>query len=236
MTNRPFTTLFMLMSVDGKISTGNTDELDVDQDLPKIKGVREGLGQYYELEQTTDLYSLNSGRVLAKIGANRPQKNIPKLPVSFLIIDNKPHLNRVGVDNFLQKSKTLFIITTNENHPAFKRQEAPNLKIIYFKDEIDFVDLFHKLKQEHGIKHLTIQTGGTLNAVFLRHKLIDRLSLVVAPVLIGGQDTATLIDGQSLTTLDELKYIKALRLIKVKKLKHSYLHLEYEVNKETVVG
>ena len=28
--NRPVTTLFMLMSVDGKISTGATDDLDVD--------------------------------------------------------------------------------------------------------------------------------------------------------------------------------------------------------------
>ena len=40
---RPITTLFMLMSVDGKISTGATDELDFDQDFPRIEGVREGL-------------------------------------------------------------------------------------------------------------------------------------------------------------------------------------------------
>ena len=41
--NRPITTLFMLMSVDGKISTGATDDLDVDKDFPNIKGVNEGL-------------------------------------------------------------------------------------------------------------------------------------------------------------------------------------------------
>ena len=29
--DRPITTLFTLMSVDGKISTGSTDELDVDR-------------------------------------------------------------------------------------------------------------------------------------------------------------------------------------------------------------
>ena len=52
--NRPITTLFMLMSVDGKISTGATDELDVDKDFPKIDGLKEGVGQYYEIEQTTD--------------------------------------------------------------------------------------------------------------------------------------------------------------------------------------
>ena len=50
--NRPVTTLFMLMSVDGKISTGAADELDVDRDFPTITGLREGLHQYYEIEQT----------------------------------------------------------------------------------------------------------------------------------------------------------------------------------------
>ena len=60
--DRPIATLFMLMSVDGKISTGSTDELDVDRDFPKIPGVREGLHQYYEIEQTTDLWSFNTER------------------------------------------------------------------------------------------------------------------------------------------------------------------------------
>ena len=55
--DRPVTTLFMLMSVDGKISTGSTDEMDVDKDFPKIDGVKEGLHQYYEIEQTTDLWA-----------------------------------------------------------------------------------------------------------------------------------------------------------------------------------
>ena len=57
---RPITTLFMLMSVDGKISTGANDSLDVDQDYPEIEGLKEGLHQYYEIEQTTDLWSLNT--------------------------------------------------------------------------------------------------------------------------------------------------------------------------------
>ena len=72
---RPITTLFMLMSVDGKISTGATDDLDFDKDLPHIPGVKEGLQQYYDIEQTTDLWSLNSGRVQAKMGVN--EKELP---------------------------------------------------------------------------------------------------------------------------------------------------------------
>lgn len=41
--DRPITTLFMLMSLDGKISPGASDDLDVDKDFPKIDGLKEGL-------------------------------------------------------------------------------------------------------------------------------------------------------------------------------------------------
>ena len=61
--DKPITTLFMLMSLDGKISSGASDDLDVDKDFPKIDGLKEGLPQYYEIEQTTDLWSFNTGRV-----------------------------------------------------------------------------------------------------------------------------------------------------------------------------
>lgn len=57
---KPITTLFMLMSVDGKISTGAVNELDVDREFPRINGMKEGVYQYYEIEKTTDLWSLNS--------------------------------------------------------------------------------------------------------------------------------------------------------------------------------
>jgi 2,5-diamino-6-(ribosylamino)-4(3H)-pyrimidinone 5'-phosphate reductase len=233
--DKPITTLFMLTSVDGKISTGNNDKLDVDKDFPKIRGVKEGLKQYYDIEKITDFHSLNSGLVQAKVGANKPQKNLVKLPVSFLIVDNKPHLNKTGVDNFLKKSKKLYIITTNKNHPAFKRKDADNLEIIYYKNKIDFVDLFRKLKQDYKINRITVQTGGTLNSIFLRNKLIDKISIVVAPTLIGGKDTPSLIDGKSLSSVKELSLIKALKLTKVRKLNDSYIHLKYDVINDTQI-
>ena len=63
---KPITTLFMNMSVDGKISTGDNDTMDVCLNYPKITGIKEGYKQYYDIEQTTDMHSLNSARVLTK--------------------------------------------------------------------------------------------------------------------------------------------------------------------------
>lgn len=223
--DRPITTLFMLMSVDGKISTGASDNLDVDKDFPKIAGVKEGLHQYYEIEQTTDLWSLNSGRVQAKIGVNT--ENIPnKTPISFVVIDNK-HLQEHGVRYFCALSKQFVLITSNRNHPAFEIEED-NLHIIYQK-ELSLKDVVIKLKSEYGCERITIQTGGTLNGLFLREKLIDYIDIVVAPVLIGGKDTSTLIDGKSLLSESELSQLGVLKLQECMILEDSYLRLRYKV-------
>ena len=119
---KPVTTLFMLMSVDGKISTGKIDDRDVDKDFPKIAGIKDGLKQYYEIEQTTDLFSINSGKVMAKVGANIEKENISKIPVSFILIDNKPHLNKIGVEYYIKRSKKFYLVTSNKNHPAFENK------------------------------------------------------------------------------------------------------------------
>ena len=222
---RPITTLFMLMSVDGKISTGATDEFDVDKDFPKIAGVREGLHQYYEIEQTTDLWSLNTGRVQEKMGVNT--KPLPhKTPVSFVLIDNK-HLNEHGVRYFCALSKEFVLITTNPAHPAFHVQES-NLHIIY-QEQLSLADALAKLKANFGCERITIQSGGTMNSLFLREKLFDYVDIVVAPVLIGGKDTSTLIDGQSLLSKSELSQLKALKLEECVVLENSYLRLRYKV-------
>lgn len=223
--DRPITTLFMLMSVDGKISTGATDNLDVDKDFPKIAGVREGLHQYYEIEQTTDLWSFNSGRVQEKMGVNT--KEMPnKTPVSFVLLDNH-HLTEQGIRYFCALSKEFVLVTSNADHPAFQVDES-NLHII-FQRELSLTDALAKLKSEFGCQRITIQSGGTVNGLFLREKLFDYVDIVVAPILIGGKDTSSLIDGQSLSSESELSKLGVLRLQECKVLENSYLRLRYEV-------
>ena len=224
--DRPITTLFMLMSVDGKISTGASDHLDVDKDFPKIAGVKEGLHQYYEIEQTTDLWSLNSGRVQAKIGIN--SADMPnKTPVSFVVIDNS-HLKEHGVRYLCALSKQFVLVTSNEKHPAFEIEED-NLHIIYQNEQLSLKDVLTKLKSQYSCERITIQTGGTLNELFLREKLIDYLDIVVAPVLVGGKDTSTLIDGKSLLSESELSKLGVLKLQECVVLENSYLRLRYRV-------
>lgn len=227
----PITTLFMLESLDGKISSGNSDNLDVDKDWCDIKGVKEGLHQYYEIEATTDFYSLNTGRVMAKIGVNNNTKYHNKIDCRFIIIDNKPHLNKNGIDYLCHWVDKLILVTTNKNHIAFSLQEKYDNLDILFYDTLDLNKLLIDMKNKYKAERITIQSGGNLNGKFLRENLIDYVNIVIAPLLVGGIDTSTLIDGESITSKNELSKLKALELIECNKLDNSYIFLKYKVIK-----
>ena len=212
-TCRPYSTLFLLASADGKISTGDTDELDVDRDFPHMLGVSEGLKQYYDLERGTDVFSLNTGRTLAKIGINQDQKSTEQLPVTYVVVDSKPHLSEQGVLHLADKGRELIVVTTHPAHPALALKERlDNLHVLHY-ERIDFTHLFSRLKHDFEAARMTIQSGGRLNATLVREGLVDRILLVIAPALIGGKDTPTLMDGESLHTSAELSNIRALELV-----------------------
>ena len=224
---RPITTLFMLQSLDGKISTGSSDNRDFDSDLVNIDGVKEGLHQYYEIEKTTDEWSFCTGRTQAKIGVNYMVAS-DRRPVSFCILDTV-HLTETGVRYLCQSSQFLVLVTTNPSHPAFGIDE-PNLYIL-FQEEYDISEVLEKLKVSFGCTRLTIQSGGTLNSVFIRNGLIDYIDIVIAPLLVGGVNTMSLIGGSSLETSKDLKNLGILKLKECKVLKNSYVRLRYDVVK-----
>ncbi len=231
MKEKPITTLFMLESLDGKISSGNNDNLDADKDWCQIDGVKEGLYQYYEIEATTDFYSLNTGRVMAKIGINEKTKYHDKIDCRFIIIDNKPHLNEKGIDYICHWVDRFILVTTNKNHIAYSLQEKYDNLDILFYDTLNLSTLLSDIKEKYNAESITIQSGGTLNGSFLRENLIDYVNVVIAPLLVGGKDTSTLIDGEAITSSEDLNKLKALQLIECNQLENSYIQLKYKVIK-----
>jgi len=236
MLERAETTLCLIISLDGKITTGSTDNLDSDLDWKRIIGVKEGFAQYYRVEQSLGPNYLNSGRVLEKVGFNNKKEAPQKEPLRFVIVDRKPHLNENGINYLCNWLEKLFSVTNNLRHPAVElKSKHKNLEIIYYENEIDCGDLLMKLKKNHNIEKITIESGGTLNSVFFRSGLVDHVKIVVAPLIVGGKDTSSLVDGFSFTEQSQLHLLKALKLRECKKLENSYLLLEYDVINNTVI-
>ena len=149
-----------------------------------------------------------------------------KTPVSFVLLDNT-HMTEHGVQYFCARSKEFVLITTNKTHPAFSIK-ADNLHIIY-QENLSLEDALIELKKNYGCERITIQSGGTVNGMFLREKNFDYVDIVVAPVLIGGKETSTLVDGVALTKENELDKLGVLSLIGCDVLENSYIRLRYKV-------
>ena len=189
------------------------------------------MNQYYEIEATTDLYSLNTGRVMAKIRVNDRKELHEKIDVRFIIIDNKPHLNENGLNYICHWVEKLILVTTNPNHIAFSLKEKyENLDILYYHS-LNLNKLLFDIKEKYNAERITIQSGGNLNGLFLRENLIDYVNIVIAPLLVGGHDTATLIDGEAISKVEDLHKLKALELLECNKLNDSYVQLIYKVKK-----
>ena len=72
---------------------------------------------------------------MAKIGVNDKNEYHEKLnDVTFVIIDNKPHLNEKGIDYLCNWVGKLILVTTNNNHIAHNlKKKYDNLDILEYK-------------------------------------------------------------------------------------------------------
>lgn len=90
----------------------------------------------------------------------------------------------MGLNTLSSILKNFVLVTSNSEHPAFS-MNADNLHILYYEN-LDLHEMMKDLYQKFGCNRITIQTGGTLNGMFLREKLFDYVDIIVAPILVGG--------------------------------------------------
>ena len=153
---------------------------------------------------------------MAKIGVNDRKEYHSKIEVKFVIIDNKPHLNENGIDYICNWVESLILVTTNKDHIAYSLTDKyDNLDILYY-EELDLTKLLEDLSSKYNAERVTIQSGGSLNGLFLRNNLIDYVNL---------------IDGEAISNSEELNKLKALELIECNQLDNSYIQLKYKVKR-----
>lgn len=118
----------------------------------------------------------------------------------FVAVDSRGRL-RSGIKEFAgwQGWHTLHLVSrsTPDDYLAFLRQTG----IPYFVTGVGHVDLpeaLSKLRMVLGIDRIVCTAGSRLNGALLRAGLVDEVSLVFLPALIGGTDTPTLFRSPDL--------------------------------------
>lgn len=215
---RPYTKLFALTSIDGKISTGPDPKADFDADLPEIPGVAEGLYQYYDLEKETDVWALSTIRTQAKMCALYPTVT-RKVPVTMVVLGTHPVSSELA--GWLHR-KFERVVVMCQDLPDYSGCSFGNVE--YYNFPLTIRNAMSKLR-DMGCEAITCGVGGTMASLLFSQHLIDEIDLVVAPLIVGGKQTPTLVDGimpQLMCDMDKWRPTKAAPL------KYNYLHLIYK--------
>jgi 2,5-diamino-6-(ribosylamino)-4(3H)-pyrimidinone 5'-phosphate reductase len=98
--------------------------------------------------------------------------------------------------------------------------------IVAGQDRVDLRAALEELNARHGVQLVRVDSGGILNGVLLRAGLVDEVSVLVNPSLVGGTTPRSIFQAPDLTSAEGV--IK-LRLAHVEKMEGDVVWLRYEV-------
>lgn len=124
-------------------------------------------------------------------------------------------------------------------HIALCTNSTPNEYIEYLEKrhiehiingdhKVDMKGALELMNEKYGVKNVLLDSGGTLNGILLVEGLVDDVSLLIHPLLLGGNEPKSFF--RSL----EPKAIKEpieLKLKEVRKMKNHMLWVHYEIVK-----
>jgi len=186
---KPHVVLSAAMTIDGKIASKTGDpELSDEQDWREV----------HELRSQVEAIMVGKGTIL---------KDDPKLHIKFH--EHKGY-HRIVLDSNLsipidsqvitfqpEMYPTIICTTENVSEEKIKDFKSRNVKIIKVGSgkQVNIKKLLPYL-YDIGIKSILLEGGGTLSWSFIENDLIDEIRLTIAPLIVGGQDATSLVEGE----------------------------------------
>ncbi|MFC1654098.1 dihydrofolate reductase family protein [Patescibacteria group bacterium] len=215
---RPETTLILASSVDGRLTSSDSNPLDKNKNWKQKPGVRGYLQQFYEITSEAGVYNLIPGSRMAHINdrIGKPEKE----DIRLIVLDHHRDLTAEGIV-YLSKCVNRLILVCGNKHPITDTKKLPSNLSLIRQPRFMRKDLLIKLHKKK-VKKVTIQSAGKLNSKWINEGLIDHLTIIVYPLLVGSSGTHTLINHK-------LSAVRPLRLVDIRPFNLNYISLNYEV-------
>ncbi len=190
--DRPYVILNAAMSLDGKIAT---------------KAGRARISCPEDLERTQKLRASVDGIM---IGINTLLADDPSLRLKTARAGAPPA--RIVVDSSLRtpSNARIFRFPGKIIIAASKRADPLRIGELSGKAEVIIVgeskvNLNQLLSELHkrGLRRILLEGGGNLNWSMLEAGLVDEISIAIAPLVIGGRDAVTLVEGDGISRIEE---------------------------------
>jgi len=188
--NRPFISLKLAMSMDGKIadSKGHSKWITGPDARKYVQGLR----------RRTDAILVGTQTVIKDNPHLIPQPAYGRKPYR-LILDTSGRipLNR-NVFKDENRAQTIYVTTNNCSPTRIKMLEKMGIQVWKTRMQKGHISLSHLMKQAHkyGIMHILCEGGGELAAGLLQNKFVDEYFLFYAPCIIGGDAGVSSMAGK----------------------------------------
>ncbi|MDR1820652.1 MAG: 2,5-diamino-6-(ribosylamino)-4(3H)-pyrimidinone 5'-phosphate reductase [Methanobrevibacter sp.] len=205
---RPYTILNAAMTLDGKIATKNgSSKISNEKDIERV----------HKLRKELDGIMVGINTVLI----DDPKLTAHKLPEKDKSIGDMKKINpiRIVVDsngrtpldsNVLNSDSETIIATSNKILEDKKTLSSLREKADVFICGEEYVDLKKLMEYLYikGIKTLLLEGGSTLNFSMFKEKLIDEVSVCIGPMIVGGSQSKTLVDGEGFEFMENSVQLK----------------------------
>lgn len=205
----------------------------------RASGFEVDMGTYYQLAETFEPDGVISGAdtfLAAPIPDEVPDwsyevaKKFPSCSRSIMaIVDSRGRLRNwdaIKRQPFWRTPVALCSLSTPKEHMEYLKKEGIDT-IITGNERVDLGEALKELRSRYGLRTLRIDSGGTLSAIMLKEGLIDEISVVISPCIVGNAKSAHLIDPD----LSELPRPCELKLKHLEKLEDGLIWIRYDVEK-----
>ncbi len=127
-----------------------------------------------------------------------------RLPLESNIVRKRPELTLVAVGKDIAKTK-------------IKRLKDLGLEVLEVdRDNSGKINLKKLLKilSARGINNILCESGGSLTASLFKNKLVDRIVFFISPMIIGGKDAPTAVEGNGVKKIDSAVKIENTKMKK----------------------
>ncbi|MGI8550320.1 MAG: dihydrofolate reductase family protein [Dehalococcoidia bacterium] len=210
--NRPYVILNMISSADGKAVVGSseaalgspTDKLVLQALRVHADAILNGSGT----AQATGLSPLIRDPRLRQAREQRGKTGPPlqaiisrsgRLPLDAPFLRSRDFRSVLFVGASADPEQVAQLRRTDRSIEVLRPEEGPEA-------------VLRRLRLDYGIKLLLLEGGPTLNESFFRLGLIDEFFMTLAPHVVAGRDTLTVVEGQAFDkrTMPALSLITAL--------------------------
>ncbi|HII06073.1 MAG TPA: RibD family protein [Methanotrichaceae archaeon] len=218
----PHIILHNAMSIDGR-----TDGIDPD------------LGQFYEIaSRWREDATLAGSETILKALEDMPADDVEselesttfgpddKRPI-LVVPDSRGRIkswHRLRSCGYWRDILSICSHTTPKSHLDYLKRAKVNC-IVAGDDRVDLREALERMNAMYGVKTVRVDSGGTLNGVLLRQGLVDEISVLVHPCLVGGVSPRSIFMAQDLTSPEG---VIQLRLTHVERLEGGVVWIRYE--------